>query len=149
MDTSAAPMAPMTAAALPPPGVGLRLARSSRNFSTETSIVMMWRILVCGACIPASTDHRLGDGVNFFRIEQQIVLLEEASHAGAMQRQLEGAEAERAEEYLAVFLRTAIALAHAFDSRRRRGIGIGHQFQCSAVLPLLLLEQRDARGARR
>src|ERR1700678_4278501 len=107
MDTSAAPMAPMMAAALPPPGVGWPLERSSKNFSTELSVTI---------CL---TDHRLGDGINFLHIEQQIVLLEEAADAGAMQRQLEGAEAERTEQYLAVSQRTTIVLAHAFDSRRR------------------------------
>src|ERR1700678_2395109 len=131
MDTSAAPMAPMTAAALPPPGVGWPLERSSKNFSTELSVA------ICSTD-PGSTDHGLGDGINFFRIEQQIVLLEEAADAGAMQRQLEGAEAERTEEYLAVSQRTAIVWAHAFDSRRGRGVGIGHQLQRGAVLPLLL-----------
>src|SRR5580692_7691255 len=121
MDTSAAPMAPMMAAALPPPGVGLPPARSSRNFSTE-----LW-VTIGYIAHSSLADHRFGDGVNLFRVEQQIVLLEEPAHAGAVQCQLERTEAERAEEYLAVLECAAIALAHAFDSRRRRGIGIGHE----------------------
>jgi hypothetical protein len=35
MESNAAPIAPMMAAALPPPGVGAALANSSRNVSTE------------------------------------------------------------------------------------------------------------------
>src|ERR1700689_4583664 len=141
METSAAPMAPMMAAALPPPGVGLPPARSSRNFSMELSVTIGY------VARSSSTDHRFGDGVNFFRVEQQIVLLEQPAHAGAVQRQLERTEAERAEEYLAVLARAAVAGPHALDSRRRRGIGVGHQLQCRAVPPLHLIEQRNARGA--
>jgi len=92
IDTSAAPMAPMMAAALPPPGVGLPLASSSRNFSTE-----LWSMIVSLLVQVQPTDHRFGDGINFFGIEQQIVLLEQARDAGAVQRQLERPEAERAE----------------------------------------------------
>src|SRR5580658_10187225 len=114
MDTRAAPMAPMMAAALPPPGVGLPPARSSRNFSTEDCVT------VIDSARTVSTDHRFGDGVNFLGVEQLIVLLEQPRNAGAMQRQFERAESERAEEYLAVFDEAAVALAHAFDARRRR-----------------------------
>src|ERR1700722_17989891 len=141
METSAAPMAPMMAAALPPPGVGLPPARSSRNFSTELSVTIGY------VARSSSTDHRFGDGVNLFRVEQQVALLEQPPPASAGQPQLERTEAERAEEYLAVLERAAVALAHAFDSRRRRGIGVGHQLQCRAVPPLHLIEQCNACGA--
>src|SRR5271168_239474 len=141
MDTSAAPMAPMMAAALPPPGVGLPPARSSRNFSTEDCTTVIARL-------PPSTDHRFGDGVNLLGVEHLVVLLEQPRNAGAMQRQFERTETERAEQYLAMLDQAAIALTHAFDTRRRRSVGIGEQFQCGAVPPLLLVEQGDAGRAR-
>ena len=40
MLTSAAPMAPMMAAALPPPGVALWLASASRNGSIAVSLIV-------------------------------------------------------------------------------------------------------------
>src|ERR1700685_3375378 len=101
MDTRAAPMAPMMAAALPPPGVGLPPARSSRNFSMELSVI-------------TSANHGFGDGINLFGIQQRIVLLEQPRNTGTMQRQLERAEAQRPEQNLAVLGLAAIALAHAF-----------------------------------
>jgi len=94
-----------------------------------------------------SADHGFGDGINLFGVEQQIVLLEQPRHAGAMQRQLERAEAERAEDYLAVLGQTAIVLPHTFDARRRRGVCIGYQFQRGAVLPLFFVQQSNAGGA--
>ena len=41
MATSAAPMAPMIAAALPPPGVALALASSSRKFVDGARLLIM------------------------------------------------------------------------------------------------------------
>ena len=49
-----------------------------------------------------STDHCLGEGIDFFGVEQQIVLLEQTRDAGAMQREFESAEAQRAEQNLAM-----------------------------------------------
>src|SRR5271166_4431383 len=114
MQTSAAPMAPMIAAALPPPGVASAFARRSKNSSIELCVIM-------------STDHRFGERVYFFRIEQQIVLFEQTRDACPVQSQLQRAEAERAEQYLAVALRAAIAQRHTFDARGRRGIRVGNE----------------------
>src|ERR1700744_3222649 len=91
METSAAPMAPMMAAALPPPGVGSPLARRSRNASRELCVIM--RIFRGGG---ESTDHRFGLGVDLFGVENEIVLLEQPPDAGAMQRQLQGTETQGA-----------------------------------------------------
>src|ERR1700733_10229480 len=142
MDTRAAPMAPMMAAALPPPGVGLPPARSSRNFSTEDCVTDI------DSARTGSTDHRFGDGVDLLGVEHSVVLLEQPRNAGAMQREFERAETERTEKYLAVLDQAAVALAHAFDARRRRCVGIGEQLQGGTVPPLFLLEQRDAGRAR-
>src|ERR1039458_5347864 len=93
-------------------------------------------------------DHRFGDGIYFFGVEQQIVLLEQARDAGAVQCQLERAEAERAEKYLAVLQQAAISLPYALHSRRRRGVGVRDQLEGGAVPPLVLVQQGNTGGAR-
>src|SRR5258705_9571630 len=87
METSAAPMAPMIAAALPPPGVGAALASCSRKSSRVPGDAK-------------SAHHGFGDGVNLFRVQHHIVALEQAGDACAVQSQLERAEAQRPEENL-------------------------------------------------
>src|SRR5260370_21077360 len=81
METSAAPMAPMIAAALPPPGVGAAHASCSRKSST-----------VPGDATPAH--HGFSDGVDLFRIENQVITLEQTGDTFAVQSQLECAEAQ-------------------------------------------------------
>src|SRR5882672_2881830 len=150
MDTSAAPMAPMMAAALPPPGVGWPLARSSRNFSTEAWVTIVSPLRSLSEYsdrLPDSTDHRFGDGINLLGIEQQVVLVEQTRDAGAMQGELERTEAEGAEEYLATLFQAAVARAHALDSSGGRCIGVGNQFQCAAAAPLLFIQERNPGGA--
>src|SRR5580658_9688351 len=118
METRAAPMAPMMAAALPPPGVGSPPARRSRNWSRELFVIMM--VFRGGR---GSADHRFGLGVDLFGVEHEIVLLEQASDAGAMQRKLQGAEPQGTKHDLAVALRAPVGHRDAFDARGRRGIG--------------------------
>src|SRR5260221_9115131 len=102
METSAAPMAPMIAAALPPPGVGAAPASCSRKSSTVPGDAM-------------SAHHGFGDSVDLFRIQHQIIPLEQAGDAFAVQSQLECAEAEWPEERLSVDHKTAIAHPNPFD----------------------------------
>src|SRR6202035_589731 len=123
------------------------------------AVAVMLSIVVCGGMMfvavgwcrspvaTGSADDGFGDGINLFGVEQQVVLLEQPRHAGAMERQLERAEAERAEDYLAVLGQTAIVLPHTFDARRGRGVCIGYQFQRGAVLPLFFVQQSNAGGA--
>src|SRR6267154_534317 len=89
METSAAPMAPMIAAALPPPGVGAAPASCSRKSSTVPGDAM-------------SAHHGFGDGVDLFRIQHQVIALEQAGDAFAVQSQLECTEPQWPEESLPV-----------------------------------------------
>src|SRR6266403_2540911 len=132
METSAAPMAPMIAAALPPPGVGAAPASCSRKSSRVPGDAK-------------SAHHGFGDGVDLFRIQHQIVALEQAGDAFAMQSQFERAEAQGTEESFPMADETAIAHANPFDTRRRRRVGIGHQLERGAVLPRGGIEQHDTR----
>ena len=102
MDTSAAPMAPMMAAALPPPGVGSPLASRSRNSSIELCVITGVPCRRRCRGDERSADHRLGESVDLLGIEQQVVLLEQTRDACAVQGELQGAEAERTEKDLAV-----------------------------------------------
>src|ERR1700724_703569 len=88
METSAAPMAPMIAAALPPPGVGAADASCSRKSSVPGDV--------------KSAHHCFGDRVDLFRIQHQIIPLEQAADALAMQSQFERAEAQGTEESFAM-----------------------------------------------
>src|SRR5260370_33940280 len=120
METSAAPIAPMIAAALPPPGVGAPPASCSRKSSTVPGDAM-------------SAHHGFGDRVDLFRIQHQIIALEQAGDALAMQAQFECAEAQWPQESLPVAQETAIAHPDPFDTRPRRRIGIGPHLERDAV----------------
>src|SRR5258708_22890873 len=122
METRAAPMAPMIAAALPPPGVGAADASCSRKSSMVPGDV-------------TSAHHGFGDGVNLLRVQHHIVALEQAGDACAGQSQLDRAEAPRPEENPSVAQATARVPATPFDSRRRRGGGIGHHLAAVGGLP--------------
>src|SRR6476661_4796712 len=93
IEISAAPIAPMIAAALPPPGVALPPASSSRKrvtlrleIDSMVNACRAWGVgkrRGGGSCL---RHHRLGDRVDRLGVELEVVLLEQARDAGAVQR---------------------------------------------------------------
>src|ERR1700712_5011925 len=129
IDTRAAPMAPEIAAAPPPPGVGAALASSVRNFSM---------LSVSGRCVSvtgASSGHRLGEGVDLLGVEHLVGALEELADAGAVQLELQAAEAQRPEGLLAVAVFGLVHHVDAADAGRRLGVVVGDELDGRFLRP--------------
>src|SRR6476659_1042140 len=122
MATRAAPMAPMMAAALPPPGVAFWLARSSRNLSMALCLIMRSR-------------HLLGERVDLLGVEHGFRGVEQLADASPMQLQFEAADAECAEGELAEAVLALVGRLDAFDAERRLGVHIGDHLDIGVVLP--------------
>src|SRR6478609_9900473 len=122
MATRAAPMAPMMAATLPPPGVAFWLARSSRNLSMALCLIMR-------------SGHLLGESVDLLGVEHGFRGVEQLADAGAMQLQFEAADAERAEGELAEAVLALVGRLDAFDAERRLGVHVGNHLDVGIVLP--------------
>src|SRR5512140_3388476 len=134
IDTSAAPMAPDSAAAPPPPGVGASLANSSRNLPIVSVFALM-------------SGQLFRKGVNVFAVEHLVGALEELADAFAMQFQLEAAQTQGADHDLAVTLLGLVGRLDAGDSERRLRVAVGEQLDGRIVLPVGFGEQLDADGA--
>src|ERR1700674_313260 len=128
---SAAPMAPMTAAALPPPGVDARLASWSRNSSSEWSFITGLN----------NSDHRLGDEKDFLGVQNLVCAFKESSDAVTVELQLESAEGDRSKNDLAVLLDSLVHHVDSADAERRRCIRIGQLLDARIALPMAWFKQ--------
>src|SRR4249920_3028137 len=134
MATRAAPMAPMMAAALPPPGVAFWLASSSRNLSMALCLIMR-------------SGHLLGQSVDLLGVEHRFRAFKQLADAGTMQPQFEATDAERTEAELAVPLLALVGRLDAFQAKRRLRVHVGDRLDGRVALPVRDLDQLHADGA--
>ena len=91
----------------------------------------------------------LGLRIDILGVEHLVGAFEQLAHARAVQLQLQAAKAQRAEDDLAMTLDPLVGRLDALDAERRLRVAVGDQLDRRIILPVLLLEQRDADARRR
>ena len=85
--------------------------------------------------------------INVFAVEHLVGGVKQLADAFAMQFELESAQSQRADDDLAVALLGLVGRLDAADAERRLRVAVGDELDRRIVLPILLVEQRDADGA--